>query len=317
MGGQERLTAGHPKGCDAWGAPHAGGLGQCLALHGRKLPPAAASDPPGLIIINAQGIIMATNKALLGLFGVRARAAAGVGRHWPFAAGVLMVKAAMLVRAQHCSACQPARPLPAFGPPTPQYERGELEQKNVSSLMPQPFSSRHNGCAAWGGALLGDLPRLGRARHPLPLRILWQPKTKPVPWLSQPSTSISPPGSCHATLPLPPALPRYLNRYVQTGEARILNSTRYVVGLTKQHAVVPIALSVVKLAGSAEESVFMGCVRPTHSADPLVVRMWVAPGSGFILTADEAFVDQFGVPAADLVGRPASTLGLDIEALEK
>lgn len=25
-----------------------------------------------------------------------------------------------------------------------QYEKGELEQKNISCLMPQPFSGRHN-----------------------------------------------------------------------------------------------------------------------------------------------------------------------------
>ncbi len=31
-----------------------------------------------------------------------------------------------------------------------QYDKGELEQKNVSCLMPQPFSGRHNGCAVLG-----------------------------------------------------------------------------------------------------------------------------------------------------------------------
>jgi PAS domain S-box-containing protein len=50
------------------------------------------------------------------------------------------------------------------------YGKGELEGKNISCLMPQPFSGRHNG---------------------------------------------------------------YLQRYTSTGEARILDSKRHVVGLHK------------------------------------------------------------------------------------
>lgn len=109
----------------------------------------------------------------------------------------------------------------------------------------------------------------------------------------------------------------YLTRYVQTGEARILNTTRAVVGVTKGHAIFPMSLHVVKISGSSDESVFMGVVRPAACDDPNVVRLWVAPGSGVMLTADEAFADQFGVPAGELVGRSLSTLGPDIEALDR
>lgn len=134
------------------------------------------------------------------------------------------------------------------------YDKGELENKNVSCLMPQPFSSRHNG---------------------------------------------------------------YLSHYVQTGEARILNSTRAVVGVTKTHGIFPFALHVVKISGAGDESVFMGVARVAPSDDPNVVRLWVAPSSGAVLTADEAFADHFGINASELVGRNLSTLGPDIEALDR
>ncbi|GBF92718.1 hypothetical protein Rsub_05087, partial [Raphidocelis subcapitata] len=157
--------------------------------------------------------------------------------------GLIIINAAGIIMA--CN--RPA--LCMFG-----YEKGELEQKNVSCLMPQPFSGRHNG---------------------------------------------------------------YLTRYVQTGEARILNTTRYVVGLTKMHSVFPISLSVVKISGARAEAIFMGVVRPTRGDGDGRVRVWVAPGSGLVLTADEAYADLLGIEAAELVGRVASSLGPDIEAIER
>lgn len=115
----------------------------------------------------------------------------------------------------------------------------------------------------------------------------------------------------------PPARRSYLNRYVTTGEARILNTSREVVGLTKYHTLFPMSLNVVKLSGVGDESIFMGVVRPPRARDATSVRVWATPGTGVILTADESFSDQFGVPAAELLGRSVSSLGPDIEVLNK
>ena len=108
-----------------------------------------------------------------------------------------------------------------------------------------------------------------------------------------------------------------MSRYVQTGEARILNTTRSVVGLTKGHSMFPITLNVIKLNGAGDEATFLGVVRPACAESQDIVRLWVAPSSGLILTADETCSDQFGLVAAELVGRCLSTLGPDIEVLEK
>lgn len=90
-----------------------------------------------------------------------------------------------------------------------------------------------------------------------------------------------------------------------------------MVGLSKAHAVFPISLNVVKISGANDESIFLGMVRTTKSDDESMVRVWVAPVSGLILTAEEQFADQFGVPAYELVGHGLASLGPDIEALDK
>jgi hypothetical protein len=117
--------------------------------------------------------------------------------------------------------------------------------------------------------------------------------------------------------PANPHNPSYLTRYIQTGEARILNTTRYVLGLTKMHSVFPISLTVAKISGAREEAIFMGVIRPSRNEGDGRVRVWVAPGSGLVLTADEAYADLFGFEAAELVGRCVSTLGPDIESLDR
>jgi hypothetical protein len=61
----------------------------------------------------------------------------------------------------------------------------------------------------------------------------------------------------------------------------------------------------------------MGVVRATRPDDPLLVRVWVAHGSGIVLTADETFGDQFGIEPHTLVGRGVASLGTDLEALDR
>ena len=61
----------------------------------------------------------------------------------------------------------------------------------------------------------------------------------------------------------------------------------------------------------------MGLVRHLEDQDRSCVRLWVAPISGIILCADERFGDNFGITSADIAGRPFSSLGPDMETLER
>jgi hypothetical protein len=68
---------------------------------------------------------------------------------------------------------------------------------------------------------------------------------------------------------------------------------------------------------SPQDCIFMGLIKVLQDQDPAIVRLWVAPATGAILCADERFADNFGVTNLEIAGRPFSTLGPDIEALEK
>ena len=85
---------------------------------------------------------------------------------------------------------------------------------------------------------------------------------------------------------------------------------------TQDRTVFPITLVVTKISGSGGDSVFLGVLRTTNNDDANIVKLWATP-SGQILCADQRFSDWFGVTPADLVGKPFSSLGTDIEALEK
>lgn len=65
----------------------------------------------------------------------------------------------------------------------------------------------------------------------------------------------------------------YLARYVEGGPPRILNSRRAVVGLTKQRALVPLSLVVVKISGEGPDGVFLSVIRRAESGDPSSVRV--------------------------------------------
>ena len=84
----------------------------------------------------------------------------------------------------------------------------------------------------------------------------------------------------------------------------------------QDRTVFPITLVVTKISGSGGDSVFLGVLRTTNTDDANRVKVWATP-SGQILCADQRFSDWFGVTPADLVGKPFSSLGTDIEALEK
>lgn len=62
------------------------------------------------------------------------------------------------------------KPLQLYAPP-PGYKKGELEGKNVSILMPPPYSTRHNGYMK--AYQTGGAPRPLPARLHMHMRALW------------------------------------------------------------------------------------------------------------------------------------------------
>ncbi|GFH11724.1 PAS domain-containing protein, partial [Haematococcus lacustris] len=50
----------------------------------------------------------------------------------------------------------------------------------------------------------------------------------------------------------------YVRSYLQTGKAKILDSTRAFVAVHKDRFVLPISVFVTKVSGVGEDSVFMG-----------------------------------------------------------
>ena len=73
---------------------------------------------------------------------------------------------------------------------------------------------------------------------------------------------------------------------------------------------------MTKISGSGADSVFLGVLRTTNNDDANLVKVWATP-SGQILCADQRFSDWFGVTPTDMVGKAFSSLGTDIEMLDK
>lgn len=113
---------------------------------------ALITPSPGLCIINASGIIMACNKPLLAMWGVSGRAQVP---RLAWAPSLPVATMCRIICLPHQAAFGRWNLLPTHCDPchSLQYEKGELESKNVSCLMPQPFSGRHNGCARQPGIL--------------------------------------------------------------------------------------------------------------------------------------------------------------------
>ncbi len=78
-------------------------------------------------------------------------------------------------------------------------------------------------------------------------------------------------------------------------------------------------LVATKLSGAGTDATFMAVVRTlkeetTGTSSP--VKAWCS-ASGIILCAEQRIADVLGMAAQDLVGRPLSSLGSDIQALDK
>ncbi|KAJ9529821.1 hypothetical protein QJQ45_022220 [Haematococcus lacustris] len=141
----------------------------------------------------------------------------------------------------------------------------------------------------------------------------------------------------------------YVRSYLQTGKAKILDSTRAFVAVHKDRFVLPISVSVImllepglpplllllllllvistvllavllqvfvtKVSGVGEDSVFMG----VFSAVPMernVATLWVL-GNGSVLSCDSAFTNWLGYRHDDIHGKAVSSLAVQTEALEE
>ena len=78
----------------------------------------------------------------------------------------------------------------------------------------------------------------------------------------------------------------------------------------------PVELFVTKLSGSGQDSIFLGVIRKPQVQDMSTVRLFMTT-AGTILCADDHFYNTFGVDPLSLVGRSFSSLGTDMEALQK
>ena len=186
------------------------------------------------------------------------------------------------------------------------YKKGELEGKNVSCIMPQPFSSRHNGYLrnfVTTGERAGPWPALATASALLAstgaggsASVCWPAQQPPA---ANSSVGASPRrrkgkperqarSAAYATNQhLGP--PNTTNPPPTPGKAKILDSVREVVALHKERYVFPLRLVVTRVSGAGQDSLFMGVLRVGRPA-----RGRRAHGD-FLLRP---------VPGAFLLGRP-------------
>ena len=86
--------------------------------------------------------------------------------------------------------------------------------------------------------------------------------------------------------------------------------------LQQDRSVFPINLVVVRLSGTGSEAIYMGAIKFAVTEDPNVVKLWTTT-TGIIMCADQKFSDWFGVTPTDMLGRSFTSLGTEIEVLEK
>eukprot|EP00775_Hariotina_reticulata_P013181 gene13181-13312_t len=109
---------------------------------------------------------------------------------------------------------------------------------------------------------------------------------------------------------------KYLSNFSNSGVPKILDTSRHVVGLRKDHVMIPLHLYVRKLSGSGSEAIFMGTLRAALEEDPSIARVWTTP-SGLILCSDIRFCEWFGISSDSLVGKTFSSMAVEPEPLEQ
>ncbi len=90
--------------------------------------------------------------------------------------------------------------------------------------------------------------------------------------------------------------------------------------------VFPISIMATKLSGTGNDATFMAVIRPVKEAaatsasgsatSGTAVHAWLS-NTGIILCAEQRVTDVIGITAQELVGRPLSSLGADMQALDK
>jgi len=119
------------------------------------------------------------------------------------------------------------------------FRRGDLPGRNVSMMMPPPFSQQHN---------------------------------------------------------------QYLKNYMTTGQAKILNTVRKVVGLHRERYVFPFALVVTKITHNGREG-FMAVIRPVED-DPRIAKIYMTV-TGMIVAVSRGFTTMTGYSYNDVAGKQA------------
>lgn len=183
------------------------------------------------------------------------------------------------------------------------YTRGELEGKNVSALMPQPFSSRHNSYLN-NYLTTGVAKILNTQRHVVALRkvraTIGHRRSGCWSHLARHSSADSAPClHCwrwrwrlpHDALSQSSIIMTCFtvdcSSRIQTAQAKLLCTTTSAAWYALQdHTMFPITLFVKRLSGTGQESVFMGVLKPVVDGDTNVVRVWCT-STGTILCSDD------------------------------
>mmetsp|Transcript_29309 Transcript_29309/g.64857 ORF Transcript_29309/g.64857 Transcript_29309/m.64857 type:complete len:2212 (+) Transcript_29309:218-6853(+) len=107
----------------------------------------------------------------------------------------------------------------------------------------------------------------------------------------------------------------YVRNYINTGKESILNKSTEFVALHRERYVFAVLLTVVKISGIGEDSMFMGTVEACPTK-PDTACAWVL-ASGAVLSVDSRFTDWFGFKPDDLLGTYVSSLVVEAKKLEE
>ncbi|KAG2501688.1 hypothetical protein HYH03_000190 [Edaphochlamys debaryana] len=98
----------------------------------------------------------------------------------------------------------------------------------------------------------------------------------------------------------------YVRNYIQTGVGSVLGKHNQFAVLTKNGSVMPVRLTVSKVSGLNEDSVFMGVLEQLPSS-PDEGRCWVL-GNGVVVAAEPSWLDWLGYVQEDVAGMQVEDL---------
>ncbi|KAG2449443.1 hypothetical protein HYH02_005590 [Chlamydomonas schloesseri] len=106
----------------------------------------------------------------------------------------------------------------------------------------------------------------------------------------------------------------YIAAYLATGQAKILDSVRQVIGLHRRRYMFPVRLAVTRLSGQGQDSTFMGILAPVEAVAHSI-GVWCLT-TGLTLTVDQRFQDMFGIPPGEVIGRTFKSLLVEQDDLQ-